>query len=153
MYILFFSCFLSTKRKKTWYFRPIFRESPLFPPGWMKSPANSESKWCDLGEHWTLKGIMQKSSRSYNDLCWNTPNNTRMYLWSLCRILHSFWNPTYILESQKRIGNGIPESKFGILFFFRLESHGIRRFFPWNPKESRRFFLESQGIYTSLGAM
>ena len=35
-------------------------------------------------------------------------------------------------------------------FFFRLESHGIRRFFPWNPKESRRFFLESQGIYTSL---
>ena len=100
MYILFFRCSFVQKKNKTWYFRPIFREKPLFPPGYIKSPANSKSQWCDLGEHWTLKSIVQKSSRIQRSLL----KYSQQYLHVS---LKSLWNPTYFLESC--IYFGIPK--------------------------------------------
>ena len=137
MYILFFRCSFVQKKNKTWYFRPIFREKPLFPPGYIKSPANSKSQWCDLGEHWTLKSIVQKSSRIQRSLL----KYSQQYLHVS---LKSLWNPTYFLESciyfgiPKKNRKWNPRIQFWNPIFFSV---GI----PWNPT---LFSLESQGIPT-----
>ena len=150
MYILFFRCSFVQKKNKTWYFRPIFREKPLFPPGYIKSPANSKSQWCDLGEHWTLKSIVQKSSRIQRSLLEYSPRYSLVSLKSL-------WNPTYFLESYIYFGipkkNRIRNPSFQFwnpISFFGWNPMESDAFYLWNPMESWRFFLESQGIYTSL---
>ena len=130
MYILFFRCSFVQKKNKTWYFRPIFREKPLFPPGYIKSPANSKSQWCDLGEHWTLKSIVQKSSRIQRSLL----KYSQQYLHVS---LKSLWNPTYFLESC--IYFGIP--KKNRKWNPRIQFWNPIFFFGWNPMESDAFYL------------
>ena len=147
------SCFLVVfcpKREKNMIFQTDFQGKPIIPAGMDEKSCKQREPMVRLRRTLNSKRyhaeVLQKLQRSLLEYSQRYSNVS----------LKSLQNPTQFLESYiyfgipKKNRKWNPRIQIWNPFFFRLESHGIRRFFPWNPKESRRFFLESQGIYTSL---